>query len=744
MKEKTAFRAARGTPLGRRIAAFAGLFLLISAFLAAEGLRAVRVSAGPHIDGRLDDAAWTAAGLFEDFRMALPNPGAEPSEKTELRIVYDEANLYIGVMCRDREPGRIVANTLAHDDGGAASLGHHSYRFLSSGSNDDQVVILLDPFQDKRTAYVFFVNARGARGEGLVYAGEASLNWDGIWEARSAIGDDGWSAEFRIPFKSISFKPGLSVWGINVERTIARKLETIRLSGFSLDSNFHNPNEAAALEGIDNIRQGKGITFRPYGLAGIDKDHAAATPAGFRLDGGFDVYKSFSPNLVGVVSVNMDFAETEADERRINLTRFPISFPEKRMFFLEGSENFSFSSSVSFTPFFSRTIGLAGGAQIPVLFGTKLYGKIGMTSLSVFDVQTGEYGGLPGSNMLAGRVTRNIFDQSKVGLIFTNGSPSGERNTLLGADFNYSSARFLGDKNIMLAAWGVYSWNEEKSGRRHGFGFRANYPNDRWNIQTTYAYYGDALNPGIGYMPRNDVQTGYASVSFQPRPGPGGFLSGIVRQLYFHASADYYWDLAGNLETRMLTLMPLGFQTESGETFRFSLNANRDVLPVDFEVADGVVIPAGPHDYETASAQLATSSRRPVSVSAFYTFGGFYTGRYDDVNVSLDVRFKGYVKLAFNTNIVRGRLPEGNFSENVYQLKFDVFLSPDLGLMNYIQYDDISRRLGWNARFRWQISPGNEIYLIYTKNWERIWDPRSRFTPQEERGVLKLTFSIRP
>jgi len=732
------------TNVPNRIIFFILSFFLFAAFCSAAGIRAVRVSVGPKIDGRLDDSAWESAAPFGDFRMVTPTPGADPSEKTELRVVYDDTNLYIGLLCRDQEPARIIANTLAHDDGGAASLGYYGYFHSGSGSSDDQVVVLLDPFQDKRTAYVFFVNARGARGEGLVYAGESSLNWDGIWEAKSAIGDDGWSAELRIPFKSISFKPGLSVWGINVERTIPRKLETIRLSGFSLDSNFHNPNEAAPLEGIENIRQGKGITFRPYGLTGLDKDHAAGTAADFRLDGGFDIYKSFTPNLVGVVSVNMDFAETEADERRINLTRFPMSFPEKRMFFLEGSETFSFSSSVSFTPFFSRAIGLVAGEQIPVLFGTKLYGKIGKTNLSFLDVQTGAYGDLTGHNMLAARMTRNIFAQSKVGFIFTNGSPAGERNSLFGADFNYSSSEFLGDKNIMLAAWGVYNWNEQKTGRHHGFGFRANYPNDLWNVQTTYAYYGDVLNPGIGYMLRNGIQTGYVNVSFQPRPGAGGFLGKIIRQFYFNISSDNYWDLAGNLETRMLSFSPLGFQAESGETFGFSLNVNRDVLPADFEVADGVVIPAGPYDYTSAMVNLATSSRRPVSVSAFYMFGGFYSGHYDDFNASLEVRLKGFVKLALDTNLVRGRLPQGNFSENVIELKADVYLSPDFGLMNYVQYDDISKLMGWSARLRWQISPGNEIYLIYNKNWERRWDPTSRFWPMEERGVLKISLSIRP
>jgi len=719
---------------------------VFSAFAAAaDEIRAVRVSSGPKIDGLLDDPAWAGAAAFSGFRMVFPTPGGEPTEKTELRIVYDEANLYLGILCRDGEPGRITANTMAHDSGssGGGYGGYGGYHGAPSAAGDDLVKVLLDPFQDKRTAYVFFVNPRGARGEGLIYDGNASLNWDGIWDAESRVGADGWSAEFRIPFKSISFKPGLSVWGLNVERTIARKLETIRMSGTTRDSNFNNPNEAAALEGIENIRQGKGVTIRPYGLTGVEKIHSAGSGAEFRLDGGLDVYKSFTPNLVGVVSVNMDFAETEADERRINLTRFQINFPEKRMFFLEGSETFSFSSSVSFTPFFSRRIGLVGGKQIPVLFGTKLYGKVGQTNLSIFDVVTGAYEDQPGRNYFAGRVTQNIFAQSKVGLIFTNGSPTGERNSLIGADFNYSSHTFLGNKNVMLAAWGAYNWNEQEDGRHHGFGFRANYPNDLWNIQTTYAWYGEALDPGIGYMMRRGIQTGYVMVGFQPRP-TGGFLKSFIRQLFFNFSADYYWKLSGDLETRMINFTPFGFQTESGESLSFNINFNRDVLPYDFEIAGGVVLPAGPYNYTNARINLSTSGRRPVSGSVNYTFGRFYSGHYDDFNLGLDVKFDGFVNLSFDTNLVRGRMAQGNFSENVYQLKADFYLSPDFGLMNYVQYDDVSRLLGWSARLRWRISPGNEIYLVYNKGWERSWDPVSRFLPTEERGVLKLTFSIRP
>jgi hypothetical protein len=741
----------------KKIAMILGLVAAAAAPLAlrAQGFRTVRVEQGPRIDGRLDDPAWQAAPVIDGFRMVEPRPGDDPSEKTEARVVYDGHSLYVGVYCYDSEPGRISANSMAHDSGsgggggGYGGYGHHGPTI----SSDDVVRVLLDPFQDKRNAYVFFVNPKGARGEGLVYAGDSSLNWDGIWDAESCRLEDGWSAEIRIPFKTISFRPGLSVWGLNIERTIARKMETIRLSGTTLDSNFNNPNEAAPLQGIEGVKQGLGITFRPYGLASAAKDNLVSSAYDGALDGGFDLYKSFTPNLVGVASYKMDFAETEVDERRINLTRFPLFFPEKRMFFLEGSENFSFSSSISFTPFFSRTVGLYGGSQIPVLFGTKLYGKIGSTNLTVLDVQTqaasvpdpvtGGTAALPGVNLLAARVTQNIFAQSKIGWIFTNGSPTGEKNSLVGMDFNYSSSKFLGDKNIMLAAWGVYNWNETEAGRHHGFGFRANYPNDLWNVQTTYAYYGEALDPGLGYMMRQGIQTGFVRVGFQPRPA-GGFLGRFVRQFYFDASADYYWDLAGSLATSTVSASPLGFRTQSGESFGFSVVANHDVLPFDWPVSDGVVLPAGAYSYRSYRLNASTASHRPIVLEAGWNFGGYYSGHVDDVNLGLTLKLKGYATLGLDANLVRGRMPEGSFSENVYQVKADIFLSPELGLMNYVQFDDMSNTLGWNARLRWQITPGNEIYLVYNKNWERVWDPRSRFTPLGNRGVIKITLSIRP
>ncbi len=716
--------------------------LILAGFSFSKGAgtaqTAVRVEKGPVLDGDLQDEVWKQAIPFVGFKMVFPNPGMEPTERTELRVIFDDANLYIGVHCYDSVPQKISGNSMVHDGAG-------------EGKADDVVRVLLDPFLDKRNAYVFIVNARGGRSEGLASGEHASLSWDGIWDARSLIRLDGWSMEMKIPFKTISFKPGLASWGINVERYIARKQETDRLSGTTRNSFFYNPMEAAALEGIGGVKQGLGLTFRPYGIVRGSKDHVEGTAAAWKMDGGFDLYKNFTPNFTGAVSYNTDFAETEVDDRRINLTRFPLYFPEKRTFFLEGSDIFNFGwGEKSFSPFFSRRIGLFGETQIPVAFGTKFFGKLGNTNLSVLDVKTRAFAdenlslSLPSENYLAARVYQNILAESKIGAIFTSGSPTGEKNTLAGFDLTYKTSRFLGHQNFQAGGWYVYNWNTITTGNHQAYGLRLDFPNDLLDINGTYSYYGDSLNPGLGFLERGNVQSLNLGMAFQPRPAKGTLIGNLVRQFFFELEGEFYWDLQGRLETRRIFTAPLNLRTESGEHIEFNVIPNRDVLPVDFEIAPGVVIPQGPYNFTGYRAEFNSATFRPWTVDVSWRFGQFYSGHYDDATVGFGFKFKGYVSLALNGELVRGRLPQGSFKENVYQLKADISFSPDLGLMNYVQYDDVSRTLGANIRFRWQLSPGNEIYLVYTKNWERLWDPISRFAPLGERGVFKITLSLRP
>ncbi len=511
------------------------------------------------------------------------------------------------------------------------------------------------------------------------------------------------------------------------------------------DSFFNNAVEAAPLYGLEEIKLGSGITFKPYGTMRSGKNYLPPSRTNSEWAGGFDIYKNFTPNFLGAFSYNTDFAETEVDERRINLTRFPLYYPEKRTFFLEGSEIFRFgtASTSSFSPFFSRRIGLYQGKPVPLMFGLKSFGKLGNTNLAFLQVKTEKFLNLASENFLAARIYQNILAESKVGLIFTEGSPTGEKNTLAGFDLIYQTSRLFGNRNFSVGGWYVYNWNEVKKGKHQGFGFKVDYPNDLWDIVTSYAYYGDSLKPGLGFLPRNNIQTWSLGVNYMPRP-ERGLVGRLVRQFFFEFRPSFYWDLKGQLETRRIFIAPINFRAESGEQFEFNVTANRDVLPYDFEVAEGVVIPRGGYNFTNYAIDFSTASHRAVVFSLEHSFGEFYSGHLNQTELGAALKLKGYATFDFRADLVRGNLPQGKFRENVYELKADFFLTPNLGLMNYLQYDDVSKELGINVRFRWEVKPGNIIYFVYTKNWEHREGIKSRFNPLEERGILKIQLSIRP
>lgn len=705
--------------------------ILIPSLVSGVSIKAVKVEKGPQIDGLLTDSVWDRVNPFSDFKVIEPNTGGDPSEKTELRVIYDDSNLYIGIFCYASEPSKISVGTLQHDN---------------SGNGNDQIQILLDPFQDKRTAYIFFVNAKGARTDGLAAGESYTTNWDGIWEAQSKILSNGWSTEIRIPFKTISFNPKLTEWGLNVQRRIPYKQEIIRMSGISRDSFFFNPAEAAALKGIETIKQGKGLTFKPYATLQTNRDYKGNEKREWKLNGGFDLYKSFTPNLIGVVTYHTDFAETEADDRQINLTRFSLYFPEKRSFFLEGSEIFNFGIGLgsSFIPFFSRRIGLFEGKQSQIEYGAKIFGKIGNTSLALLDVKTDEVDGIPARNFVSGRIYQNIFAESKVGIIFTSGDPrTKDSNTLLGFDFTYTTSKFLKNKNFSAGAWWVQNWNNQKEGSHTGYGVKIDYPNDLFDLSLIYYSFGDALDPGLGFIPRNSIRHLGTGTVYRPRPQKG-FMGSTFRQIFIHFDTSIYWDLNGNIESSKIMIAPFNFDMRSGESLEFYIMPQREILLEPFEVAENMIIPPGDYKFTSYSLELNSASYRPVYTQIEYDFGDFYNGKLKNLEIALNANVKGNIKLGLVGNFVHGTLPQGKFKEEVYQGKVDLYLTPDVGLMNYIQYDTVSKNIGANIRFKWEISPGNIIYLVYNKNWEKLIDSSSRFYPLMDRGVIKIQLSIRP
>ena len=338
------------------------------------------------IDGVLDEPIWTSAPKIGNLIQRQPFPGETPTEGTEVTLLRDDDNLYIGVRAFDSDADSVIGTQMARD----ASL-----------NADDRIELLLDTFRDQRSAFYFATNPAGALVDGLAFAnGQLNLEWDAIWRVRTSRSREGWSAEFAIPFKSLSFPSGRDVWGFNVARTIYRKLEDNRWSGAQLQTQFLQVSEAGQITNLGQLTQGIGLDLRPF-LAGSWLNLRTGGDD-WKRKPGLDLFYNITPSLKLTATFNTDFGETEVDARQINLTRFSLLFPEKRAFFLEGAGVFSFASTGPDTPggipatgadvfpFFSRQIGLLAGQEVPIDAGVKLMGTAGRTEVGVLDVRTGD------------------------------------------------------------------------------------------------------------------------------------------------------------------------------------------------------------------------------------------------------------------------------------------------------------------------------------------------------------------
>ena len=422
------------------------------------------------LDGVLDETAWASAPKIGELIQRQPNAGAAPTERTEVTLLRDNDNLYIGIVAYDSEPGRVIGTQMARD-GGIGS--------------DDRIEILLDTFRDRRSAFYFATNPVGALVDGLAFSnGQLNTDWDAIWDVRTKRTEQGWVAEFAIPFKSLSFPSGESVWGFNVARSIYRKLEDDRWSGARLETQFLQVSEAGQITNLGGLTQVIGLDVRPF-LAGRwlrfrGDDDVDRKP-------GLDLFYNFTPSLKLTATVNTDFGETEVDARQINLTRFSLLFPEKRAFFLEGAGVFSFASTgpdvpggipatgADVYPFFSRQIGLLGGEEVPIDAGVKLTGTVGRTDIGVLDVRTRDLSIVDEKNFFVGRVKRNLFRQSYIGGIFTDGNPAlGQSGQTYGADVRLATSRFLGrSRNLVVNGYAARSVNEGTSDKDLSAGCRA-------------------------------------------------------------------------------------------------------------------------------------------------------------------------------------------------------------------------------------------------------------------------------
>jgi hypothetical protein len=703
------------------------LFVPLSAF-SQKTIKAIRISAPPEIDGIVNDAVWDSAFAVDEFYQREPFEGKPVSKKTIFYTCYDENNIYFAIKCWD-DPDKITAKEMARD----VSLG-----------KDDRIQIILDTYFDKRNGYWFQIGPRGSIGDAIVNENGAVLNkeWDGLWTGKAKIRDWGWEAELAIPFKTMGFDKNSRQWGIKFIRNIVNNLEASYWPEANLNAQRFQVSDAGILEGIDNITQGIGLDIAPYLVTGVNtKKDEKADP---KLTAGVDLFYQISPGLKSSLTINTDFAETEVDDRQINLTRFSLHYPEKRDFFLDGANNFRFgiegddTSPVakSIIPFFSRRMGLDSvGNPIPIHVGAKLTGQIDDWNIGMMYINDGsDYGT---NNYSVARVTRNIGAQSSAGIIGTFGNATGsETNNVFGADLKLSTSTFQKNKNVSFYLFGLKSITQENKGDDVSWGTQVVYPNDLIKARLGYHQIGKNFTAGMGFVPRVNIRERYGELKFGPRPNNWGIM-----QIEFGGSFDYITNFeSGDLETRQYSIQPMGIRFLSGEVLRYSLISQYEFLTEDFNIFGDFVIPQGVYEWWQQEFKLETKGARNIYGEAAYRFGDFYNGERNDIKLNLN--WKVAVPLFLGGTVTRNNiaLPEGSFSANIYQLNANLLFSPNVTLYNYFQYDNKSKSAGWQARFQWIIKPGNEIILAWTSNFKK---PEESIIPDESAVRLKLKYNIR-
>ena len=656
------------------------------------------IEEGPEIDGILEEI-WEAGTLLPDtWRQVDPVEGGPPSQRTEVRLMRDRRNLYVAIRCFDDEVDGIIARALQRD---------------GDIRSDDNIRLVLDPKRDLRTGYVFSMNPLGARSDSRLVNGRTDRNWDAVWEGRASIDDEGWTAEFVIPFRTLSIDPAARSWGINIERTIRRGNERIRLVAADRDINLESVADAAVVGMFGDIDQGSGIDVKPYGkMTWQEGEDSGADPAA-----GVDVFWKITPSLTFVGTVNPDFAETEVDQRIINFSRFSIRFPEKRDFFLEDAGYFNFGGIRSTpAPFYSRRIGLSPqGEPQGIMGGVKLTGSVGDVSVGLLDTVMTKGVSPADRNYFAGRALVNVFEQSSVGVIATAGNPlDGRSNQLVGADFNFVTSDLPGGKRFSANAWFQQTVTDDVAGiGATSAGFRLSYPNDDWRASFGWFVIGPEYFPALGFVNRVGVHELFGGVSRRWRPDIDWLRSVSV-------GVNGYWvpDLDFNTQSLDLEFDLAKIQFERGDSAFLEVGLRQEVPDDDFRVAGELLVPAGDYTWSEVGVGFETTSKEPVEIGVEGGWSGYYGGRR--LEMGTDVRWQPAPSILLGGSLQWNdiALDTGNLETWLASGRVNFFFSPLVSWENLVQYDTQSGTVGLNSRLRWAFRDGEEIFVVFNQNVE--------------------------
>lgn len=677
-------------------------------------LLALRLGAAPHldvrptvapptIDGTIAEGEWAGAAHTDAFRQVYPGENVDPTERTEAWVTFDADNLYVAIRC--------------HDSGGLAGI--RAYSMLrdqnSMNASDDVVRIVLDTFHRQSDGYYFGLTAAGGKDDGLVQNKDQGNNqWDGLWLGKVSRDERGWSAEFSIPMKSISFNPENATWGFEISRIIRRKQENIRWANLIRAKGPQSLPDTGELRGFTALRQGRGLEFKPFASA-TSRSQPASDEKKLELKPGLDFVWHVTPSLAATITMNTDFADAEVDERQVNLGRFPLFFPEKRSFFTQDASLFTFANvNQDPLPFFSRRIGLGDdGTKVDLLGGAKLTGRTGPWTLGLLDVQIDSHAGIASKNLLVARVSHQVLEESSVGFIATNGDPRfNGNNRLVGTDFNYTNSHLPGGKTLTVNAGVQVSDSDLAGGMGTATTLIVNYPNEPLTLTGWFSAIDSKFDPALGFVSRTGVDNMHLVALYNIYP-----KSGLIRMIQpflesVHTSTTDLHLLDGHVF--------YGFYAEDkfGDFLNVYGGANYETYDAPFPIRPHVIIPMGRWPYKDFLMEVGTSRSRPVDAYIQWRTGEYLTGHADFYRFNVGWRPSSRLQFALSTGLRDFRLPEGDFKVRLGSAKASFTFSPDLQVSLLGQYDNISRSLGMNFRVKWIKNPGNEFYFIINQGYD--------------------------
>ncbi len=687
-------------------------------------IRAVRV-AGLDVDGTLDEAVYRDTPPFSDFVQTLPLAGQPASERTEVWVLFDGENFYISARCWDSAPeSQWVVNEMRRD----------SFNILQN----ERIGFMIDSFYDRRNGMIFNVNPIGGRMDGqLTSESDYNGDWNPVWEAETGRFEGGWTLEAAIPFKSLRYRPGQAqIWGLNVSRRVFWKNElsyVVPMPVAREPGAIFLSSLAATLVGLEAPDRRSTLELKPYAIADLTSDRTTTPQISNQLggDAGLDVKYGVTQNLVADLTLNTDFAQVEADEQQVNLTRFSLFFPEKREFFLENQGVFAFGGAGTGpfgqnndTPvlFYSRRIGLNEGREVPMQAGGRLTGRVGRFTVGAMNIQTGdeEVTGAASTNFSVLRIKRDLLRRSSIGAIYTGRSVStlgpGSSETY-GADANFG---FYDTVNIDT----YWARTETPGSRGDDVSYRAKfeYRGDRYGVQLEHLAVGDDFRPDVGFLRREDFERSFGLFRFSPRP----YAIAAIRRFTWEGRFDYYTSRAGVVETRLGQGF-FGIEFENADQFEVEYTRSYEYLDRPFEITGDVAIPVGGYRFQDTRVAYQFGRQRAFSGMLAVQRGSFYGGEKTTVEMGLPGGFRsGRLEITPQLSLEPGisynrvELPQGRFTTGLLTTRTTYTATPLMFVSALVQYNSSNASLGANVRFRWEYQPGSELFVVYNEQRDTL------------------------